>query len=498
MTRPYRLPVLLLLLCLLAPGAALADTRVALVIGNNNYATLPDLTNAKTDATAVAEKLRGANFDVILKLDAGRREIFRARAEFIDKLRKADVGLVFYAGHGIQSGGTNWLIPSDARIEVEEDLPAEGIDAQDLLAAMEYEGGPINIMILDACRDNPLPRRTRSASRGLRSLAVKNTTRGLIVLYAAAEGQTAQDGPPGGNGLFTGALLKSMEAPGLTVEQVFKRTAAQVVEASGGTQRPWFHGSLTGDFYFKPKGTPVAMSPTPQPMAPVPAQGQTPRNAPAPVDKEAIFWNSIKDSDSAADYEAYLTQFPNGTFAPLARARAKALKKSAVQPPAATRRPPPQMAATPPPAPKPTAPQNGASGQPDWFSTPAEDDSFYSQEAVAAMPFKEMINLAVPARYQRQTCGGKASFDCRKARTKVEKGICAYDETRLTDCWLAAVYKDALRASGNSRELKQDERDFIEERDDLCGIFSGQSLNQCITIETLARIEELVLDYGLR
>lgn len=295
-------------------GPAWAEQRVALVIGNDSYATLPDLSNARADAKDMAARLSALDFEVILRLDAGRRDIYRARAAFEERLRRAEVGLVFYAGHGIQSQGVNWLIPADARVEIEEDLPAEGIDAQNLLSAMEYAGAEVNILILDACRDNPLPRRTRSAARGLRGLAVAPSVQGLVVLYSAAEGQTAQDGPPGENGVFTGALLDQLGNPGLTLEQVFKRTAARVVETTGGIQRPWFHGSLTGDFHFVPEGSTVVITP--------PGADST---------LESLFWDTIKSSRDAADFEAYLKRFPRGVFADLARNRVAALRGGRIE-----------------------------------------------------------------------------------------------------------------------------------------------------------------------
>ncbi|MBT3334655.1 MAG: caspase family protein, partial [Rhodospirillaceae bacterium] len=157
---------------LLAGLPAEAARRVALVIGNDTYATLPTLNNAATDARGIARKLKGLGFEVILKIDASRRHIGRAVVEFENKLGKAEVGLVFYAGHGIQAGGENYIIPSNAEIEVEDDLSFEGIKASTFLHAMKRAGSRLNIVIMDACRDNPLPKRSRSATRGLTITAV--------------------------------------------------------------------------------------------------------------------------------------------------------------------------------------------------------------------------------------------------------------------------------------------------------------------------------------
>ncbi len=209
-----RFLVLATLMMTLAVSPAIAAKRVALVIGNNAYATLPNLNNAKKDAEGMAAKLRGLGFEVILKTNAGRREIGRSLADFENRISNADVAMVFYAGHGIQANGTNHLIPSDARIEIEEDLRFESVDAQEFLKAMKRAGTSLNIVILDACRDNPLTRRSRSASRGLAIPAAPAGIKGTAIVYSAAPGQTAQDGPRGGHSVFTGALLKVLDEPG--------------------------------------------------------------------------------------------------------------------------------------------------------------------------------------------------------------------------------------------------------------------------------------------
>ena len=310
----YRMTVSLLALALtlMLATQALAEKRVALVIGNDDYTTLPDLNNAKKDATDMARTLKGLGFDVILKTNAGRREMGRALVDFEGRLSGADAGLVFYAGHGIQADGTNWLIPSDARIEVEGDLPYESVDAADFLNRMRRAGAPVNLVILDACRDNPLPTRSRSASRGLAVQSAVQGVKGIAMLYSAGPGEKAADGPRGGNGVFTGELLKALTKPGLTVEQVFKETAKQVNLQTGGKQTPWINASLTGDFYFKEEqATASSVSPS----------GMTP---------EMMFWQSIQGSTNPADFEAYVRQFPNGTFAALAGNRIKDLKERQV------------------------------------------------------------------------------------------------------------------------------------------------------------------------
>jgi len=300
-----------------AATAADAAKRVALVIGTDTYATLPDLNNAATDAKGMSNKLRSLGFDVILKVNADQRAIGRAIDDFENRLRQAEVALVFYAGHGVQARGKNWLIPADAKVETESDLRFEGIGADEFLQSMERAGTKLNIVILDACRDNPLPRRSRSASRGLAVPIVPAGIQGTAIVYSAAPGQTAQDGPSGGHGVFTGELLKVLDQPGLTLEKVFKETAARVAATTNGKQDPWINSSVKGDFYFRAGGNQAK-------AAPKATTGLTP---------EMLFWQSIQNSKRGSDYEAYLAQYPSGVFAGLARSRLAGLTETKAAPP---------------------------------------------------------------------------------------------------------------------------------------------------------------------
>lgn len=290
-----------------------AARRIALVIGNDTYQTLPALNNAATDARGMAVRLGQLGFDVILKLNAGRRAMGRALAEFEGKTAGADVAMMFYAGHGIQAGGRNYLIPADAYIEVEDDLRFEGIAADEFLAAMKTSGDHLNIIIIDACRDNPLPRRSRSAARGLTVTHAPATTKGTAIIYAAAPGQTAQDGPKGGHGVFTGELLAVLAQPGLNLEQVFKQTARRVALVTGGKQDPWITSSVKGEFYFNAAAPNV-------PVAPAPSGGSA----------ELLFWETIKDAENSAAFQAYLQQYPDGPFATLARLKLEDFTQAAI------------------------------------------------------------------------------------------------------------------------------------------------------------------------
>ena len=290
---------------LLWAAAAGAETRLALVIGNDRYATLPDLNNAGRDARKVAEKLAELGFETTLERNITRRALHRELARFEAELGRSDVGVVYYAGHGIQTGdGRNYLIPADAQIEREADLRAEAVRTGELLELMERAGSGLNIVILDACRDNPLPGGLRTARRGLALEVVPAGIRGTAILYAAGPGQAAEDGPPGGHGVFTGELLEALEEPGLTLEEVFKRIVQGVSRRTNGRQRPWNMMSLEGDFYFNP------------------GVAATTGSGPGGVGGEAevVFWESV-DRDDEAELEAYLREYPGGRFAELARAR---------------------------------------------------------------------------------------------------------------------------------------------------------------------------------
>jgi hypothetical protein len=304
-----RFLVLVSLMVVLVFSPALAANRVALVIGNDNYKSVRNLNNAGKDARDIARKLEGLGFEVILKIDATRRDMARAMRTYETKASSSEVGLIFFAGHGIQTDGMNYLIPSDAEIEIEDDLAYQGINAKDFLQTMERAGTPINIMILDACRDNPLPKRSRSAARGLSLVGIPKGAKGTAILYSAGEGQKAADGPIGENGVFTSAFLMVLDVPNLTLEQSIKRVVRRVKEKTNGRQRPWSLISLEGDFYFKPElpkgsGTVTTASP------------------------DVVFWQSVKGSKNPDVFKAYLSNYPDGIFAELARIRIKELEGS--------------------------------------------------------------------------------------------------------------------------------------------------------------------------
>ncbi|NJO13170.1 MAG: caspase family protein [Gammaproteobacteria bacterium] len=224
------------------------------MIGNSTYKESP-LPNPSNDARAMATKLRELGFAVIEKQNATREDMAAASREFGNRLKVGGVGLFYYAGHGVQLNGLNYLLPVDADIQDETELQTRGYDVNEILNKMDAAKNPLNIVILDACRNNPLPRSTRAVARGL---ATMQQGTGTIVAYATQPGATAADGPAGGNSLYTQQLLQALAQPGLKIEDVFKQVRTEVFRLSSGTQTPWENSSLVGEFYFNrtPGGQP--------------------------------------------------------------------------------------------------------------------------------------------------------------------------------------------------------------------------------------------------
>ena len=229
-----------------------AQRRVALVIGNAAYADSP-LRNPVNDATDMAAALRQMGFEVTLLRDARRRQMNDAVRAFGRQLRQGGVGLFYFAGHGLQVAGQNYLVPIGADIEEEFEVSDEAVSAGRILGAMEAAGNGLNLVILDACRNNPYSRGFRGRSaRGLAAPA--QAARGSLIAYATSPNAVAADGS-GRNGLYTKHLLRYMQEPGLGVEEMFKKVRIAVERESGGQQTPWELSSLPGDFSFTVSST---------------------------------------------------------------------------------------------------------------------------------------------------------------------------------------------------------------------------------------------------
>ncbi len=252
-------------------GASRSERRVALVIGNGAYEVGP-LKNPVNDARAVAQALGGVGFEVLKHENLTQNEMKRAIRAFGEKLRAGAVGLFYYAGHGVQVKGENYLIPLRAQIDGEAEVEYEAVSLGFVLAQMEDARNRMNIVILDACRDNPFARSTRSGTRGL---AVVSAPGEMLVAYATGPGSVANDGD-GENGVYVQELLKHVRTPGLSVEDVFKRVRLGVMQATHGRQRPWETSSLVSDFQFASAAT-----------APRPAMMQQPVPTPVATNEEA-------------------------------------------------------------------------------------------------------------------------------------------------------------------------------------------------------------------
>jgi hypothetical protein len=300
-------------------GIQIRTGRYALVIGNGAYSVSP-LKNPVNDSEDMAQLLEQLSFVVIHRHDIGLREMETSVREFGHMLETGGTGLFYYAGHGMQVEGRNYLIPVDAVIESESDVRFEALDVGRVLGKMEDAGNGLNIVILDACRDNPFARGFRSTRSGL---ARMDAPRGTLIAYATAPGSVAADGD-GRNGIYTGNLLSYMAIPGMPVEQVFKNVRIGVIRDTNQKQVPWETSSLTGDFYFAP---PAVVKETARKEKDF---GKTQQHG-SRESTEVIFWESIKDSDKPELFKAYLRKFPNGVFSDIARYKSKELSPSSSQ-----------------------------------------------------------------------------------------------------------------------------------------------------------------------
>lgn len=315
------------------PGSArAADGKLALVIGNGGYQD-GRLENPVNDAKLIADNLKSLGFRVFRHLDLDQRGMRRAVSDFglaVEEAGEQSVSLVYYAGHGVQIEGENYLIPVGAQIRHERDVPIEAVSANDILESLGHTRTSLNIVVLDACRNNPYARSFRSGSRGL---ARMDAPQGTLLAYSTSPGSTAADGR-GRNSPYALSLASAMNQPGLSIEEVFKRTRIAVMERTNAEQVPWESSSLTGYFTFLEGGG---------------AQAQPP----AAPDDETVYWTSIASLGDPALFQSYLDQYPQGRFRPIAEARIAALEAGpSVAAPAA----PPAESVAAPHAPRPSQP----------------------------------------------------------------------------------------------------------------------------------------------
>jgi len=306
----FRCQWLLVAMCLLLGlfTQAAHAKRVALVVGNSSYAERP-LRNPVNDANLIQATLKELGFEVTLLRNADRRSLLNGLRDFEGKARDAEVALFFFAGHGAQVGGNNYLIPVGGSIQSETDVPDEAVDAASVLRRLEDARSKVALVILDACRDNPFAGASRSASRGLGRM---NVPTGTIVAYATAPGSTAADGS-GSNGVYTEQLARQLKTPNLDIKEVFDRTAQEVERITNGKQRPREEIGLRGRFVLKGSnsqrdGVQVA-SIRPEPVPHVATQNvvvrSEPQSTPAPVSGQ-----SFKDCAQCPE----MVQIGSGSF----------------------------------------------------------------------------------------------------------------------------------------------------------------------------------------
>lgn len=357
----------LILISGLWAGLASAEARLALIVGNSNYGTVSSLENPSNDARAVGEKLAALGFEVTLLIDATQIDMKRGISQFGRNLRQAGTdatGLFYYAGHGVQSYGTNYLLPVDVELHDAADLDLVGVEAQSVLRQMFSAHNKTNIVILDACRNNPFSDILDFNDSGLAEMQAPT---GTFLAYATAPGAVALDGLDG-NSPFTRALTEQMLVPGLPIEQMFKQVRIAVLEQTNGQQTPWDASSLTSDFMFtqavqmsiddlqeqqlwqsvKASADPVQLMlflrgyPNGRYVGAARAllaaimeeelnlgKPTTPTVQNGPSDAEQKLYEAALADASVAGYEAYLQTFPNGIFAEFSRQELAALNNKA-------------------------------------------------------------------------------------------------------------------------------------------------------------------------
>ena len=266
-------------------GTALADKRVALIVGNGQYTRItPKLVNPVNDAHDLAQALASIGFDVILRTDVGKREFDDALIEFSRRARNADTALFYYAGHGLQHNGKNFFLPTDIEVQDEFDFNYRAINQDSILDAVG-QAKSVKIVVLDACRDNPLARQiVASRSWGGGGLAPIEGAEETIIAYATAHGHVANDGE-GRNSPFTSALLSRIKEPGLEISTMFRRVANDVYAKTGGKQQPEITSSLRTDYFLNP------------------------------AESDDAAWSRVRESTSPADFKEFIQKFPASPFA---------------------------------------------------------------------------------------------------------------------------------------------------------------------------------------
>lgn len=306
-------------------GAAHASTgkRVALVIGNSNYMHAPPLANPANDANDMAVTLRGLGFNVVEGKDLTRDAMTKKVREFTNLLRGADIGMLFYAGHGLQVDGENYLAPIDAKLLQDTDLDFEAVKLSFIQDQMERQTDTV-LLFLDACRDNPLVKKIKGKSRSIsRGLAEVKSASGTLIAFATAPNDVALDGS-GRNSPFTTALLENISRPNVEIQTMMTDVRQQVYTTTDEKQTPWINSSLLGRFYFLASDEPA--EPETIKVVSVETEGASVSRS-ASKSEAAMAWDTVKDSESAEELRLFVLTYPNSFQAKVARLRISKLEE---------------------------------------------------------------------------------------------------------------------------------------------------------------------------
>jgi hypothetical protein len=433
-----------ILAMVLAPGAALADKRVALIVGNSSYQSVPQLPNPSRDATAVAKMFRDAGFDTVdLLINVGNLEFKRAIRKFETEADQADIAVVYYAGHGLEISGTNYLIPIDARLASDRDADDEAIPLERLVSSADG-ARRLRLLILDACRDNPFTRtmklERKVANRGISAGLgrVEPTSTDTLIAYAAKAGSTADDGD-GQHSPFTTAVLKDLPVPGLDVRLAFGRVRDDVLKSTDNRQEPFVYGSLGGG----------NVSLVPPPAAP----------QEAPVSDVRADFELVQKFGTKRAYQVFLGTHPTGLYADLARAEIERLDgQPADKPLAPAPAPSPQQLAALPPNQQPSNPSPSKEAI-EWDKIKDSSDPAVLQKFINRFPNSP---LALTAKQRMDLIQQQARAAAEEAQRKAAEAAAQKkrddDERRAREAEAAEKAKAAAAEAAAQKKREEDER----------------------------------------
>jgi hypothetical protein len=415
-------------LVVLASDCAFAERRVALVVGNSLYQSVPQLPNPSRDANSVAKMFRDAGFDTVETLNnVGNLEFKRAIRKFETTADQADIAVVYYAGHGLEIAGTNYLIPVDARLASDRDADDEAIHLERLVSSADG-AKRLRLIILDACRDNPFVGTMRRERRNMATRAVSGglgkvepTMTDTLIAYAAKAGSTADDGD-GDHSPFTTAVLKNLTVPGLDIRLAFGRVRDEVLKSTGNRQEPYVYGALGG-------GT-ISLVPAPA----VPKE--------APVSDVKADYDLVQKIGTRRAWEVFLSTHPTGFYAELARAQMEALASQPQAPPASI-----QVAAYP-------------------QAAPPSRDTLPTREQIEWDKIKDSVDIPVLQRFIKRFPDAPLALAAQQRIDLLKRAIQEREEKARAEREAAAVAAEEARRRADAeraelaaqRKREEDER----------------------------------------